>query len=171
MTDATQPVAAAVRPASRVVLIDENDCVLMFRAEGNFTFQGSRGERHLWFTPGGGREGDETPEETARRELWEETGLRDVELSPCVWRRSIVFRWNDVLIDSIESFFIARVPRFELDVTNWTEQERTDLAMHRWWSLEELKATTELFVPSRLPELLRPILRGEMPDAPFEIGH
>ena len=159
-----------LRPASRVVLIDEHDCVLMFRAEGVFHFEGSEGQRSLWFTPGGGREGSETPEETAHRELWEETGLRGVELSPCVWLRHIVFTWNTEHIDSHESFFVARVPRFEVDATNWTEQERTDLAMHRWWSLEELEATQELFVPSRLPELLRPILRGELPDAPFEIG-
>lgn len=30
-----------------------------------------------WFPVGGKREGDETPLETARRELWEETGIDD----------------------------------------------------------------------------------------------
>src|ERR1051326_478186 len=109
MSEAALPANAtpALRLASRVVVIDETDRVLLFRAEGNFTLRGSRGETSLWFTPGGGREGDETPEETARRELWEETGLGELELSPCVWLRSIVLTWNDVVIDSIESFFVA----------------------------------------------------------------
>lgn len=32
----------------------------------------------LWLPPGGEREGDETPLDTARRELYEETGQKDV---------------------------------------------------------------------------------------------
>ncbi|MEL6521672.1 MAG: NUDIX hydrolase [Pseudomonadota bacterium] len=31
---------------------------------------------NMWDFPGGGREGQETPEETVLRETWEETGLR-----------------------------------------------------------------------------------------------
>src|SRR3954464_7051711 len=93
------------RDASRILLLDESDRLLLFRSDGSFTFDGSNGATSLGFTPGGGREGDETPEETARRELWEETGLRNVELSPCVWLRHVVFTWNGVLLDSQESFF------------------------------------------------------------------
>jgi len=173
MAESLQPAEATptLRPASRVVVIDETDRVLLFRAKGNFTFPGSHGSTSLWFTPGGGQEGDETPEQTAYRELWEETGLVNVELSRCVWLRNIVFTWNETLLDARESFFICHVANFELDASNWTDEERIDLAAHRWWSLDELEATQELYVPSRLPELLRPILRGELPDAPFEIGH
>ena len=160
-----------LRHSSRVIVVDENERVLLFRADVNFTFEGSSGQRSLWFAPGGGVEGNETPEEAAHRELWEETGLRDVELSPCVWLRTIEYTWNGRAIDGRERFFIARVPHFDVDSTNWTAQERIDLATHRWWSLEELEATQELYVPSRLVELLRPILGGELPDAPFEIGH
>jgi 8-oxo-dGTP pyrophosphatase MutT (NUDIX family) len=71
MTEAALPAepTPTLRHASRVVVIDETDRVLLFRAEGVFRFEGSRGQASLWFTPGGGRDGDETPEETARREL------------------------------------------------------------------------------------------------------
>lgn len=162
---------ATPRDASRILLIDESDRLLLFRSDGSFTFDGSNGATSLWFTPGGGREGDETPEETARRELWEETGLQDVELSPCVWLRHVVFNWNGVLLDSQESFFVCRVPAFELDNANWTEEERTDLNAHRWWTVDEIAASGELIVPSQLAALLRPILRGKLPDAPLEIGH
>jgi len=172
MSESTLPAQATptLRHASRVVVLDESDRLLLFRSEGVFSFEGSKNQTSLWFTPGGGREGDETPEETARRELWEETGLQDVKLSPCVWLRSIVFTWSGVYIDSRESFFICRVPHFDIDDANWTDLERVELNEHRWWSLDEIEATDELIVPSRLVELMRPILRGELPDAPFEIG-
>ena len=171
MTEAmpsTEP-TPAVRFASRVLLLDESDRLLLFRADGVFTFDGVPATS-LWFTPGGGREGNESPGETALRELWEETGLRDVELGPCVWTRNIVFTWNGNLWDARESYFVCRVPSFELDAANWTDTERVELTEHRWWSPDEIEASTELFVPSRLGTLLRPILRGELPDAPFEVG-
>jgi 8-oxo-dGTP pyrophosphatase MutT (NUDIX family) len=173
VTELSGPAEATptLRISSRVLVLDESDRLLLFRSDGVFSSDASNGATSLWFTPGGGREGDETSEETARRELWEETGLRDVELSPCVWLRNIVFTWSGVYIDSRESFYICRVPHFELDAMNWTDQERVELAEHRWWSVEEIEASEELIVPSRLPELLRPILRGELPDAPLEIGH
>lgn len=40
----------------------------------------------LWDLPGGGREGDEAPEDCLLRELWEEFGLR-LAADRLVWRR------------------------------------------------------------------------------------
>lgn len=40
----------------------------------------------LWDLPGGGREGDEAPEDCLLRELWEEFGLR-LSADRLVWRR------------------------------------------------------------------------------------
>jgi 8-oxo-dGTP pyrophosphatase MutT (NUDIX family) len=158
-----------LRHTSRVLVLDEADRILLFRTEGSFLAEGFSANS-LWFPPGGGVEGSETPEETARRELWEETGLQDVELGPCVWLRSLVLGWSGKLWDVRERYFICRVPSFELDFTNLTDVERIELAEHRWWSVDEIEASPELFVPSRLAALLRPLVAGVVPDAPFEVG-
>ena len=158
-----------LRYASRILLVDETDRLLLFRSDGSFAAENFTA-MSLWFPPGGGREGDETYEETAVRELWEETGLSGVELGPCVWSRSLVFTWGDHFWDARERYFLCRVPCFELDAANWTDIERVELNEYRWWSVEEIELSTELFVPSRLADLLKPLLRGEIPEVPLEVG-
>ena len=44
------------------------------------------------------------------------------------------------------------------------------LAGHRWWSLPELAASQELFVPRNLAKLLTPLIAGELPPEPLEVG-
>jgi len=58
-----------VMPSVTVLLFDEQDRVLLVR----------HSDRDVWVAPGGMVEPDEDPEETARREMREETGV-DVDL-------------------------------------------------------------------------------------------
>lgn len=53
--------------------------VIVARHEGQWVFCRHR-ERSTWECPGGHREKGETPEETAARELFEETGAEEYEL-------------------------------------------------------------------------------------------
>jgi len=56
-----------LRPAARVLVIDEQSRLLLFRL--------NTGDRDVWIVPGGTVEPGETPEQTASRKLWEETGI------------------------------------------------------------------------------------------------
>lgn len=41
---------------------------------------------------------------------------------------------------------------------------------HRWWSAPEIAASRDTFVPHRLGELLPPLLLGELPALPADVG-
>ena len=53
----------------------------------------------VWITPGGGLLPGENYEEAARRELWEETGISDIELGPWVWARRHLFHWQNQIYE------------------------------------------------------------------------
>jgi 8-oxo-dGTP pyrophosphatase MutT (NUDIX family) len=152
-----------VRPTVRVLLLAHDGptaWVLLFRAVDGY-----------WFPPGGGLEPGETHEQAARREMAEETGLVDFELGPHIWNRRSVFEWRGGLLDIRERWYLARVPEvFDLDVAGWTREEREDITEHRWWSLEELAATSEPLVPDALATLVRNLLRDGAPAEPVEVG-
>ncbi len=154
-----------VRPAARVVLFDDANRVLLFRAA-----MPGRPERPFWITPGGGLNPGETEAEAARRELREETGLEDVELGPCVWIRKHVFAWQGTWLEQRESYFHARVPGFEVDTTNQEDLERQFLSGHRWWTLDEIAASPERFVPGDFATLARPLAEGRFPPEPIAVG-
>jgi 8-oxo-dGTP pyrophosphatase MutT (NUDIX family) len=153
-----------LRPASRILVVDERERLLLFRAEGDF-----EGASAIWLPPGGGLEDGETHEQAAQRELWEETGMV-ASLGPCVWIRRHVWRWNGRLFDQHERYYVARVTQPSITAEHLGPEELQVIVGHRWWSLAEIQASDEVFVPRRLAELLPAILAGEYPSEPFDCG-
>jgi 8-oxo-dGTP pyrophosphatase MutT (NUDIX family) len=150
------------RPAARVIVLCE-DRVLLFRAD--------LGERQVWITPGGGLNEGESPDDGARRELWEETGLTPELLGPCVWYRTHVFPWNGSLLSQDEHFYLLTLDSApEMCFDNWEEIERDQLLEHRWWTVDEIAASSDLFALKDLALLLQPLLRGEYPSEPSFSG-
>jgi 8-oxo-dGTP pyrophosphatase MutT (NUDIX family) len=145
-----------VRVAARVLLVDRAERLLLFQG-----FDPHVPDESFWFTAGGGLEPGEELLAGARRELYEETGLRlppDRLVGP-VWLRRVRFSFEGVEYDSDEWFFLSSLTgAAEVDTAGFTDLENRTVRGHRWWSTDDLRATTETIYPLQLAELLPGLL-------------
>ena len=118
-------------------------------------------------TPGGALKVGETYERAARRELWEETGLREVELRPCVWTVRFSFVHEGTVYDQRERYYVVRVDLLDVNRDNWEAAERVEIQAQRWWTVEEIAASDADFRPAELARLLPAIVAGSYPEAPL----
>ncbi len=148
---------ATVRPAARVLLIDDRDRVVLLR------FGPDHGGRYFWICPGGGLEAGETHEQAAHRELLEELELTGVDLGPCRWEREYTFDWFERRVCQRERWFLLRCPARELDPAHLARSRAEGIHDARWWTLPELRATKDYLIPRHLPDLVAQVLAGHIP--------
>jgi 8-oxo-dGTP pyrophosphatase MutT (NUDIX family) len=153
-----------LREAARVLVVDEDERVLLVRFE-------LPGRAPVWATVGGGLEPGETHEDAARRELAEEAGLEGVELGAPVWTRTALFEFGRSWDGQSERYFLVRTPAFEPNPRHsWERLNAEWVTALRWWTLDEVERSDEVFAPRRLAELLRALLRDGPPAEPLDVG-
>jgi TDG/mug DNA glycosylase family protein len=152
-----------LRRAARAVVLDPDDRMLLVRFEWP--------HETVWATPGGGLDPEETHEQAIVRELAEECGLRGFELGPCIWTREQWFADMPGWGGQTERIFLVRTgaftpaPEFSAD-----ELAAEGMVEQRWWSLDELAASREIFAPRRLQEHVRDLVERGAPPEPLDVG-
>jgi 8-oxo-dGTP diphosphatase len=149
-----------VRDAARLLIRTPAHSVLLLRLAPSF-------RDPFWVTPGGGLDEDETFEAAARRELREEVGL-EAPIGPCIWRRTITFRWEEWLVHQTERTFLIDVEApFEAVTAHPDEEPITGSA---WFGTDDIRRSAEIVYPLDLADHVDD-LRGGIPAAPVDLGH
>jgi 8-oxo-dGTP pyrophosphatase MutT (NUDIX family) len=158
--------SALERPSGRVIAVDPEGCVLLFRIEDPVDTKPP-----IWITPGGGLEPGESPADAAVREFKEETGvvidLKLVGAPVAVTRGEWTFRGQRLY--SVDWFFGWRGPRFEPSTGGWSVLEQQLHAAWRWWRPDDLEHTTEAVLPADLAAVARRIAVGVDTDVLIEL--
>lgn len=152
-----------LRHAVRVIVLAADEVLLFADSDPGLP------EFAWWVTPGGGIDPGESEREAAVRELWEETGLQTTTeaLRGPVASRFVVHGYSDEVLEQHETFWLLDVDRFDVDISGHTPEEQVTLTGHRWWPLDELRATDAWIWPAELLEMVRV---GRAGAAPLELG-
>ncbi len=153
-----------IRHAVRILLVDELNRLFLFKM-----MDPAKPKEFFWCPVGGGIESGESAVKAARREVAEETGMPDLDLGPHIWNRQAKYSFNGNKVNSIETWFLARVKNFEIDTSKFSDLEREVILDHRWWSSEELLTTQDLLTPRNLPSLFRELLVNGSPKVPIQL--
>ncbi|MCW5321477.1 NUDIX domain-containing protein [Verminephrobacter aporrectodeae subsp. tuberculatae] len=152
-----RPTRCPIRRSARIVLLNERHQILLMKIV--------LPNRMLWCTLGGGVEEGESLEQAARRELFEESGIRDgnVIAGPLIWEGEHVLLHKGIPTLHQEFFFLFRTVSTQLCTDNLTQEERAVVRALRWWSVAEMRETAECIVPPVLPGLMTQLLQDGPP--------
>ena len=129
--------------------------VIITKHDGKWVFCKHR-ERETYEVPGGHREAGETIDETARRELYEETGATDFDLFPvCVYLVAAAYDNGKEEEETMGMLYTAEVREFETELHSEIEKILITEELPQDWTYPEIQ-----------PRLIREMQRRENLEIP-----
>ncbi len=161
-----------IRNSIRVLLINEQNEILLMLADDSKTTSTDGIKRgRFWFVIGGEIKYDESTEEAAIREIYEESGLKegDVELGAIVW-----FGEYDLILDGKlthlkQRFMVAKTKIREVSLTKLDGWEKRVVQKLAWFSIDDIKNSEDIIYPVGIEDYLIDILAEKYPTDPIEI--
>jgi 8-oxo-dGTP pyrophosphatase MutT (NUDIX family) len=153
------------RQAARVVVFDPSDRVLLIEGRD----PARRGASGWWEIPGGGIDPGEDTHDAARRELWEEAGIRDADIGPCVWTQRVQYTFGGWHFDQDEWIHVARCDGTTSGPGGLEALEAMAFGEQRWWAVEDVLDHGPRTIPYRMLEFLADLAAGTVPDEPIDI--
>jgi 8-oxo-dGTP pyrophosphatase MutT (NUDIX family) len=153
-----------VRRAARVLLLDTDDRLLMLQIHDPSALLGPNPlpTADFWLLVGGGLEPSESYEQAARREVFEETGIADVEIGPCVYRQEKVVRTPYGGLQHVKQrVFVGRVAAgVPVSFAGHEPLEASTTLGYAWFTHADVleRERHETFLPPGLGKLLGSVL-------------
>lgn len=128
-------------------------------------------KKTFWITPGGGKLEHEDDRTALARELLEETGFDGNVDGPLLWTRDFTFDWSGITYSCFEQFYWVRCEMFDASPTELDSLvEAASFAGLEWWTLDEMRRSSEVFAPLDLVEHIERLMEVGVPPAPTRLG-
>jgi len=163
--DGRAPIVAAYdghelrrREAARVALVNRKGETLLLKFSSRILpTVAEQGYTYFWGLPGGALDAGESFETCAAREVFEETGLKPVELGDAIAAREfpLLLAKSDggtEWVQAVERYYIARCEEFAPRFSG--ASERGHILDARWWLVPEIAESTELIYPEACAHML-----------------
>ena len=160
-----------IRNSVKIILLNEKKEILLLHTDDkSIKSQDGSYNGGFWQLVGGKMEEGEGILDTAKRELFEETGLGvdDVEFDKVVWQGKLKLEMEGKMTNINQRFILAKT-RSDKVVTleNLTKEEKPVIKRLEWFSCEQIKESHDIIYPAVLPNYLEDIINGNIPSEPI----
>lgn len=161
-----------LRNSVKILLFnDTNELLLMCADDPTTTSADKKYHGRFWACLGGQMNSGESIQQTAIRELHEETGLqeKDIQLGPVVWYGEFDLVLNGTLTHVKQTFLVAKTKQTEVALHTPDLWEKAFVQKLAWFSLEQMQNSKEVIFPVLMANYLPDIISGKYPKSPIEI--